>query len=361
MIVDDKIAAHFDGILPSAEMADASAAKNGLRLPPDHRHLEFIFTALSFNAPENIRFQYKLQGFDNDWVDAGTERRVSYSRLATGTYRFLVRACNSDGVWGVSNSGVAFAVAPFFWQTWWFWCLTLAFFTSVVVAVVRFISHRQLRLQVQALERQAALDRERTRIARDIHDDIGNLLTQATLLSGLTLRDRAAPDKTGEHAQQISATIEQVTSSLDEIVWAVNPRNDTLPQLIDYLGQFAVDFLGTAGIACRVDLPDHPPHRPVSSDVRHNLFLVVKEALNNVARHSGAGEAVLRLTVAEQNLEVTILDNGKSFDPAAVNGSGNGLRNMRQRMDELGGKFEVGQNPGGGTRIWLFVPAPQRN
>jgi signal transduction histidine kinase/ligand-binding sensor domain-containing protein len=361
MIVDDKVAAQFGTILPASEMVDAPPAKDTLRLPPDHRHLEFIFTALSFNAPENIRFQYRLQGFDSDWVDAGTERRVSYSRLATGAYRFLVRACNSDGVWGDGGAGLAFIVAPFFWQTWWFWCLTLAFFTTVVVAVVRFVSHRQLRLQVQALERQAALDRERTRIARDIHDDIGNLLTQVTLLGGLTLRDRAAPDKTLEHAQQISSTIEQVTNSLDEIVWAVNPRNDTLPQLIDYLGQFAVEFLSTAGITCRVDLPDHPPHRPVSSDVRHNLFLVVKEALNNVARHSGAAEVVLRVAVAEQDLEVTIQDNGKSFDPAAVNGSSNGLRNMRQRMDELGGKFEVGHNPGGGTRIWLFVPTTQRN
>jgi len=362
LVVDEKTAAQFGGILPMPGLTDAPAGKASiLRLPPDHRHLEFIFTALSFNSPETMRFQYRLQGFDSDWVDANTGRRASYSRLAAGTYRFFVRACNSDGVWGESSAGLAFVVAPFFWQTWWFWLLTLAFFTSVIVAVVRFLSHRQLRSRVQALERQAALDRERTRIARDIHDDIGNLLTQATLLSGLTMRDRAAPEKTGEHAQQISATIEQVTNSLDEIVWAVNPRNDTLPQLVDYLGQFAVEFLSTAGITCQVDLPDHPPHRPVSSDLRHNLFLVVKEALNNVARHSGASEAVLRLTVAEQDLEVTILDNGKSFDPATVNGTSNGLRNMRQRMDELGGKFEVGKNPGGGTRIWLFVPTPQRN
>ena len=355
VIVDDRIAAQYGGDVPLEKFADIKAP---LRLPPDHRHLEFIFTALSFNAPENTRFQYQLQGFDNGWVDAGTERRASYSRLAAGSYQFLVRACDSEGVWSAA-AGMTFAVAPFFWQTWWFWCLTLAFFTSVVVAVVRFVSHRQLRLKVQALERQAALDRERTRIARDIHDDIGNLLTQATLLSELTLRDRTEPEKTGAHARQISSTIEQVTCSLDEIVWAVNPRNDTLPQLIDYIGQFAVEFMQTAGIPCQVDLPDHPPHRAVSSDVRHNLFLVVKEALNNVARHSGARAVLLRVTVAEECLEVTVQDNGKSFDPVTVNGSGNGLRNMKQRMDELGGRFEVGENSGGGTRIWLSVPMPQ--
>jgi len=358
VIVDDQLAAQYAGIGPAEKNRDI---RTTLRLPPDHRHLEFIFTALSFKAPENIRFQYQLQGFDNGWVDAGTERRASYSRLAAGTYLFVVRACNSDGVWGDAAAGLQFVVTPFFWQTWWFWCFALVFFTSVVVAVVRFVSRRQLLVKMRALERQAELDRERTRIARDIHDDIGNLLTQATLLGGLMLRDRAEPEKTVEHARQISSTIEQVTSSLDEIVWAVNPRNDTLPQLIDYIGQFAVEFLSPAGIACRVDLPDHPPHRAVSSDVRHNLFLVVKEALNNVARHSAARTVSLAVTVAEQNLEVTIQDDGKSFDPSTVNGSSNGLRNMRQRMDELGGRFTVDSRPGAGTRIWLSVPAGQRN
>jgi signal transduction histidine kinase len=203
------------------------------------------------------------------------------------------------------------------------------------------------------------LDRERTRIARDIHDDIGNLLTQVTLLSSLTLRDRAEPDKTGDHARQISSTVEQVTNSLDEIVWAVNPRNDTLPQLIDYIGQFAVDFMQTAGIRCRLELPDHPPHRNVPSDLRHNLFLIVKEALNNVARHSGATEVSLRITVNDRLLEVIIQDNGRSFDPAAVNGFGNGLRNIRQRMDEIGGRFEIEGQPGAGTRVTLHVSGGQ--
>jgi signal transduction histidine kinase/ligand-binding sensor domain-containing protein len=358
VIVDDRIAARYGGAVPVEKMTDIRTA---LRLPPDHRHLEFIFTALSFNAPENLRFQYQLLGFDNDWVNAGTERRASYSRLASGKYQFRVRACNDNGIWSDPDTGPALVVTPFFWQTWWFWLLGLLGFTSAVTALVRFLSNRQLRLKILALERQAALDRERTRIARDIHDDIGNLLTQATLISGLTLRDRAEPEKTGEHARRISSTIGQVTSSLDEIVWAVNPRNDTLPQLIDYIGQFAVEFLQTAGLACRVDLPDHPAHRGASTDLRHNLFLVVKEALNNIVRHSGASEVWLCITVTEQVLGLTIQDNGRSFDAAAVNGSGNGLRNMRQRTEELGGSFQVENNPEGGTRISLSVPFSQKN
>lgn len=355
MIVDDRVVARYGAVAAPEKFQSAPA------LPPDHRHLEFVYTALSFSAPENVRFQYRLQGFDNGWVDAGTERRVSYSRLATGRYQFAVRACNSDGVWSQAGTGVGFVVAPFFWQTWWFWGLAVLGFTSAVAALVRFVSHRQLQLKVAALERQAALDRERTRIARDIHDDIGNLLTQATLLGGLTLRDRAEPEKTAEHAQQISATVEQVTNSLDEIVWAVNPRNDTLPQLIDYVGQFAMEFLQGAGVRCRVDLPDHPPYRAVRADVRHNLFLAVKEALNNVVRHSGAREVALRVAVREEALEVTIQDDGCSFDAGAVDGLGNGLQNMRQRMTELSGTFQIRPAAGGGTQIFLRVPWSRHN
>ena len=353
--VDDQAAAKYGGAIPSGNLIDTANSASRLTLPPDHRHLEFLFTALGFSSPENIHFQYQLQGFDNAWVNAGADRVASYSRLAEGSYRFVVRACGSEGVWSTPTAGLGFTVLPFFWQTWWFWLATLLVFTTTVGTLIRFVMLRQLRLKVQALERQSALDRERARIARDIHDDIGNLLTQVTLLSSLTLRDRTEPEKTGEHARQISSTVEQVTNSLDEIVWAVNPRNDTLPHLIDYIGQFAVEFMQTAGIKCHLDLPDHPPHRNIPSDLRHNLFLVVKEALNNVARHSGANEVTLRISATERALEVVIQDNGRSFDPANVNGAGNGLRNIRQRMDDIGGNFEIVGKPGTGTRITLTV------
>ena len=202
MIVDDQIAAQHDTLASSGKIADSQQAQDALRLPPDHLHLQFIYTAIDFNAPENVRFQYQLQGFDNGWVDAGTERHANYSRLAAGSYHFKVRACNNDGVWGEPSAGLAFVVAPFFWETWWFWGLTLLVFALAVAALVRFVSHRSLRLKVQTLERQAALDRERTRIARDIHDDIGNLLTQVTLLSGLTLRDT---ERTGKNRRTCAA------------------------------------------------------------------------------------------------------------------------------------------------------------
>src|SRR6185369_15178781 len=206
------------------------------------------------------------------------------------------------------------------------------------------------------LERQAALDKERARIARDIHDDLGGTLTQVSLLSGLALRDWKSPDKSFEHVQLISTTARQVIKSLDEIVWAVNPRNDTLPELINYISQFAVDYLRTANIRCRVKALEHPPRRAVSSETRHSLFLAVKEALTNVVRHAHATEVLLRISATADSVSIAIEDNGTGFERHPNGAGADGLQNMRQRMEEIGGEFHVESMPGSGTRVSLTYP-----
>jgi ligand-binding sensor domain-containing protein/signal transduction histidine kinase len=358
--VDDEIVADYGGVMPSSAGLNLDSARPGLRLPPGHRRLEFEFTTLSFGAPENVRFQYRLGGFDEHWMEAGPDRVASYSRLPAGDYRFQVRGCNSAGIWNDRGATLDFIVEPFVWQTWWFRLGLMAIFTVAIVAVVRYLSFRRLQSRVRALEQQAALDKERARIARDIHDDVGNRLTKITLLSGLALRDNSDPARAGQHVQQISSTVRQVTDSLDEIVWAVNPRNDTLPHLVNYIGQFAIDFLGAAGLQAKVDLPDHPPERMVSADVRHNLFLAVKESLNNVVRHAHASEASLTVEVKGKALALIVQDNGRGFESAPANGCADGLRNIRQRMAEIDGGCEIQSAPGAGTRISLLYTWPER-
>jgi signal transduction histidine kinase len=247
-------------------------------------------------------------------------------------------------------------VTHFDWQTWWFRAAVLVLFTSTVIATVRYVSFRRLRTKLRTLEQHAALDREKARIARDLHDNLGSRLTKIISLSKATLHDSEAPDKTAAHARQIGTTASQVINLLDETVWVLNSRNDTLPNLIDYLGQSSAEFLRAAGVRCRVDFPDHPRELPVSADARHNLFLVVQEALNNVVRHAGAAEVRLRAVESGQSLSFTLEDNGRGFVPASVNGGGDGLRNMRQRMEEMGGKFSMDSEPGAGARITLVLP-----
>jgi len=330
-----------------------------LRLEPGARRVEIEFTSPTYRAPENVRFRHRLHGLDDAWTEAGTQRSVSYAHLPAGTYRFQVVACSGEGTCSEPEAAVDITVAQHVWQTWWFRLAALGLFASAVAAGARHVSFRRLRSDLRALQWREQLHKERARIARDIHDDIGNRLTTITLLTGLAQRDIGNAGAAGEHVRQISATARQVTDSLDEIVWAVNPGNDTAPHVVGYIGQFAVDLARTAGLRIRTELPEHAPPHAVSAEARHSLFLAVKEAVNNVVRHAGAREIVLRVTVNERWLEVDVGDDGCGFD--AAGGNGNGLPNMRQRMADVGGRFDLASEAGRGTRISFAVPLVPRD
>jgi signal transduction histidine kinase len=178
------------------------------------------------------------------------------------------------------------------------------------------------------------------------------------LLTGLALRERKDPEKTSARVGEIAASARQVIKSLDETVWAINPRNDTLPDLVNYVGQFAVEFMRTADLPCQVELPDHPPRRRVSAEARHNLFLAVKEALNNIVRHAGRCEVRVQIKPDPDALRIVISDNGVGFGGKAGGPEADGLRNMQQRLAELGGRCEVDSHPGAGTRITFVYTWP---
>lgn len=361
MAVGDRTVAAYGGVVPvpmekGLVPLDLAGTTNTLTVAPDHRRVEFDFTALSFVQPENLNFRYRLDGFEEDWSEAGTERRAVYPRLAPGPYTFAVQACNAEGVWGERAAGVSFEVTPFFWQTWWFRGAAFAGFTALVIGAVRYVSFRRLRVQLRQLEAQAALHKERARIAKDIHDDLGANLTQISLIGELARQDREQPEKVGDHLEKISGAARQAVKSLDEIVWAVNPRNDTLAHFIDYTGQFALDYLRLAGLRCRLDLPDQVPARELSTDLRHNLFLVVKEAINNTVKHAHATELRLQVTVTDEKLVIVIEDDGGGFEPPPDDATADGLRNMRQRLADIGGVCGIQGRPGAGTKVSIELP-----
>jgi signal transduction histidine kinase/ligand-binding sensor domain-containing protein len=357
VLLDENPVAWYGGVVPVTGGASLALKSSGTRLnfPPGHRRLEFEFTALNFAAPENIQFRYRLEGVDDYWNDA-TTRSASYSRLPAGDYIFRVVACDTEGNWDSAGPTLAFTVSPFFWQTWEFRVTALAVFTLSVAALVRYLSFRRLRDRLRVLEQQAALHQERGRIAKDIHDDLGANLTQIALLGELAQQDRSEPDKAAERLGKISGTARQAIKSLDEIVWAVNPRNDTLGHLIDYAGQFALDYLRLADIRCRLDLPEQTPLRELSTDLRHNVFLAIKEALNNVVRHAQATEVWVRARVTAEALEIIIEDNGRGFAQVPDDALADGLRNMRQRLADVGGECRIESKPGAGTKVSLRLP-----
>jgi signal transduction histidine kinase len=333
---------------------------SALKIPPRHHKLDFDFTALSFTAPDNVHFRYRLEGVDPDWVESGGVRHASYSLLPAGNYKFHVTACNHRGVWNPEGATLAFTVLPFFWQTWWFRGAMLMAFSILLVAVARVIFLRRVRAQMRELEQQAALHKERARIAKDIHDDLGANLTEIALLTELAQQDTSAPGKSGEYFDRIAGTARHVIKSLDEIVWAVNPRNDTLADFIDYTAQFALDHLRLADIRCRLDLPEVAPARELSADVRHNLFLATKEALHNVVKHSKATETWVRIAVSDEGVRIVVEDNGRGFEFSPETATADGLRNMENRLRDIGGALKVQSQLNCGSKVTIELPWPKK-
>jgi ligand-binding sensor domain-containing protein/signal transduction histidine kinase len=315
--------------------------------------LEFLYAALSFTSPEKDRFKYKLEDVDRDWIDAGGRRLAHYNNIYPGRYRFRVTAANNDGVWNETGATVLLVLRPHFWQTKWF--VGFAAFAAIgaVGGTVRYVSWRKLRQKLALLELQHSLEKERARIARDIHDDLGSSLTQITMLSDQS--DVADQPELQANTRKISATAREMARSLDEIVWAINPEHDTLEGLVEYLTGAADEFLEDTNIRSRLKVSEELPPCPIPADVRHDLFLAFKEALNNAVKHARASEIQIQFETEPGLFHIVIADNGAGFDPASPPAGGNGLNNMRRRLEGLGGQFELWSRPGEGTKITLTI------
>jgi signal transduction histidine kinase len=332
-----------------------SAWNQSILVPPGYERLEIHYTGLDFTAPNGVRFKYRLEGHETAWTEAGDTRVAYYSNLAPGHYFFHVTASNEDGVPNETGSVLEITVQPQFWQTGWFLAALIVLFLGMVVAVVRYLSTQKLHRQLQALKQREALEKERSRIARDLHDQLGANLTQVALLGEMAETDKNSPAEIESHAQQISQTARETTRSLDEIVWAVNPSNDTLDGLINYACKYAQEYLALAGLRYRAEVPAQLPAIPIPPEVRHNVFLAFKEAVNNVVKHAQASEVWIRLRLQTGNFELSIEDNGRGLGAQATQ-TRNGLRNMRKRMEDIGGQFEVGAASERGTLVRLIVP-----
>jgi ligand-binding sensor domain-containing protein/signal transduction histidine kinase len=331
----------------------SSAWSQAITIPPGNEQLEIHYTGLDFSAPKLVRFKYRMDGHETSWTDAGNERVARYPKLPPGNYRFQVIAENEDGVWNDTGSVLAVTVQPYFWQTNWFRAVAIIFVLAVVAASVRFILTQKFRRQ---LRQQASLEKERSRIARDLHDQLGANLTQVALLSEMAVADKNSPADVEDSAQQISETARETTRSLDEIVWAINPANDTLEGLANYAGKYAQDYFALAGLRYRADLPSQLPAVNIPPDVRHNVFLAFKEAVNNVVKHAQASEAWIRLRLSPENFILEIEDDGKGVSNLDEKQNRNGLRNMKKRMADIRGEFSIAAGANGGTIVRLTVP-----
>jgi signal transduction histidine kinase len=245
--------------------------------------------------------------------------------------------------------------APPLWSYGWFWGAAGLVLVGMSAAAWHIVTTTRLRRQLRRAEQQRMIEQERLRIAQDLHDHLGSNLATITLLSEVARRDLDVPGRAQAHLTNITGTARDLTRALEEIVWAVNPRKNRLDQLVSYFSAYAEEFLKPTDLRCRLDFPDELPELVVPSEIRHELFLVFKEALTNVVKHAAAAEVRIRLSVEEHALSLTIDDNGRGFDSALVRPGRDGLTNMRSRVEKLGGRCDIASQPGGGTRVQVEV------
>jgi ligand-binding sensor domain-containing protein/signal transduction histidine kinase len=347
--------------------ASGAAEEPSLCLVPGKHKIEFRYTGLSFDAPERVRFRYRLERVDPDWVEAGTRRVAPYSSVPPGTYHYQIIACNGDGVWNEQGAGLLLTVQAHFWQRWWFLGGAALGLLAAGLGGVRLAVRRRLQHRLRRLEQDRMLERERTRIAQDLHDSMGAKLCRISFMSEHV---RRSPEVRGEVEEQVRSMADdsrEVLRSLDEIVWAVNPEKDTLEHLVSYIAQYAQDYFRRTGIELELEIPPQLPPQPLTSQSRHHLFLAVHEALSNILKHSGATRARIAMHCRGADFEIVVTDDGHGFDPAAgeagsaslAAGFGNGLGNMRRRLADVGGRCELQSRPGQGTSVrFVFSPDP---
>lgn len=326
-----------------------------LVLPPKPGLLRIRYTLPELVSPEQVRFRYRLaDGHEGDWNTVGNVREAAFAGLAPGKYRFEVAAAVGSGPWLPGTASMVFTVRPAWWQTVYFkTALALA-----LMAAVWSIVMLKARAKIRRLKQQRAVERERTRIARDMHDEIGANLTYIASSSRLALLDD--PAATGGHLEEISKTARETVDALDEIVWAVNPRYDSLAGTIEYLGKLALRITTATGLNCELDLPDEIPDLPLAADARHHLLLVVKEAIHNAVKHSRGSKVRLLVVIQGDGLKVVIEDNGVGFPPETNRVGSNGLTNMRERMAALGGGIGFENSTPNGGRVVLLLPLSGR-
>jgi len=332
-----------------------------VEIPPGTENFEIHYTGLSFIMSERIRFKYKLEGLDTDWVDADTRRVAYYSHVSPGNYTFRVIAANRDGVWNMEGATARIRIVPPFWKTGWFLALVLAIFAGLVLLgfKLRITSLEKARQAQEAFSQQliSSQESERQRIAAELHDGLGQhlLIIKNSALLGLgALKDQ---DRGKEHLGDISETASQAIDEVREISYNLRPY-----QLDDLGLTKAIEFIiskvaGSSEI--RFSSAVEPIDGLFSSDAEINIYRIVQETLNNIVKHSGATEATIVIDRNAHDIDITIQDNGRGFNTESIAGSreggGFGLKGISERARMLGAKYVIHSAAGEGTAVNLTL------
>ena len=346
----------FEGALVDG-MPAALDPDGDLRVMSRVHRIELRYTSPTLEAPERVQFRLRLKGLESDWEEAGARRVAYYNHLPPGHYEFEVMAGGPDGRWHEAPHGLSLVVVPQWWERRWVEMLVGALFVGALIAGARMAERARFRRRLQELENQRVLEKERRRIAQDLHDDLGASVTEIVLLGELAMDTDHSTGSLPTQMVNIMQKIRQLVGTLDEVVWTINPKNDSLASLAEYLADYTERFLAPTAIGCRLEMADQLPNLPLPANIRHQLLLAVKEALNNVVRHAAARTVWLRISLVPGQFVIVITDDGRGFEVPSGAQGGDGLENMRQRMESIHGTMQLQSRPGGGTTLTFLIPS----
>ncbi|MEZ4957980.1 MAG: two-component regulator propeller domain-containing protein [Saprospiraceae bacterium] len=341
---------------------DVSGATNvniirSLTLPFEYNTISFNFAALEYSDPANTKFEYQMEGVDKTWVKNGSQNFARYSKMDVGEFTFKLRASNSEGKFSEPVL-LAIKITPPFTQSPLFYALIILLVVSVFGLIIFIRNKRQEEIMRLEIEKREALELERQRIARDVHDDLGSGLSALSLQMAMA-QYKTSPEEIKTELEKANLAAVDLSGKIREVIWTVSAKNDTLSNLISYLNQYAIDLLENTNIDLLVNLPEVIPQITVTGEYRRTTFLAFKEALNNMLKHANASQVAINFKLIGNDLHIIVADNGVGFDPKLLEqSSGNGLLNMQTRMRDIGSdcQFETSDKGATITFILKFKP-----
>jgi signal transduction histidine kinase/ligand-binding sensor domain-containing protein len=315
-----------------------------ITLPYTQNSVRFRFSALSFLNEKQILYSYRLKGsVDTSWSQPQNTHEVTYASLSPGRYSFEVRTLGGDGRSG-SPAVFSFTIRPPFWKTWWFYLLCLIGLASLLFGLYRYRINQLLKWQ-----------KARDRIATDLHDDIGSTLSSIQILSQLSQGHLHQPEKAEGFLKRISEEVGQSSQAMDDIIWSVNSRNDTVVETLARMRRYAADLFDNSSITCHLQLDETSESQKMGMEQRRDVFLIYKEALNNILKHAAAQNAWITVWQTHQSFRMIIKDDGRGFQPDTPTDR-NGMKNLQTRVERWKGTIRVDSAPGKGTSIEMNIP-----
>ncbi len=320
-----------------------------LSLAYKNNYITFDFIGITMSQPQNVKYQYKLEGMDENWSSLTTNTSAPYGNLPQGNYTFIVKAMNNEGYWS-NEFKYTFTIRPPWWKTWWFRILAITFLLVLIFFISRFIYVYNLRKQKNILEKQLAVQYERQRISSDLHDEIGSTLSSINIYAGLAKKET----NKDSFLDAINQNVSDVINKLDELVWSINPKNESTTSIVNRLRSYAEPITQAREISFEIEneLPDADIKLTV--EITHDIYLVAKELINNAIKHSKCKHIRVKFSRQQKKLLLIVEDDGIGYDETSIRKDRKGLSNIAQRVATMKGNITTENS--NGTRITISIP-----